>query len=51
MEDFELENYPKRKDPVEQFIEETNAQIRIAMLSSGVKNIAELQQTTMIKVS
>lgn len=38
-------------EAVEQFIEETNAQIRIAMLSSGVKNIAELQQTTMIKVN
>jgi len=39
------------QEAVEQFIEETLAQIKIAMLCSGAKNIAELQNTPLIKAS
>lgn len=38
------------QEAVEQFIEETNAQIKIAMLSSGAKNIDALQKTELIKL-
>lgn len=46
-----LKTANESQEAIGQFIEETNAQIRIAMLSSGAKNIADLQQTEMIKIS
>ncbi|MGB7340221.1 MAG: type 2 isopentenyl-diphosphate Delta-isomerase [Phototrophicaceae bacterium] len=38
------------QEAVEQFIEETNAQIKIAMLCSGATTIEDLQNTALIKV-
>lgn len=45
-----LKTANESQESVEQFIEETNAQIRIAMLAVGAKNIDDLQNTTLIKL-
>ena len=45
------ETIGQARSQVEQFIEETVAQIKIAMLCSGASNIQELQNTELIKTS
>ncbi len=37
-------------EAVDQLIRELSAQIRIAMLCSGAKNVAQLQKTPLLKV-
>ena len=37
-------------EAVDQLIRETTAQLRITMLCSGAKNIAQLQSTSLLKV-
>lgn len=44
-----LKTANESQDAVEQFIEETNAQIKIAMLCSGATNITDLQNTPLIE--